>query len=110
MEECIFCKIIKGEFNTEFLYSDNDVVAFNDVNPQAPTHIIIIPRTHFDSIKEIDDEHLIGKLFTTGNTIARKLGLDSYRFVINTGKEAGQSVFHVHLHLLGGRDMNWPPG
>lgn len=110
MEDCIFCKIVSGEFNTEFLYSDDYVVAFNDVNPQAPFHVIIIPRNHLVSIKEMSDEQLIGRLFTAGNTIAKKLELDSYRFVINTGKEAGQSVFHVHLHLLGGREMNWPPG
>jgi histidine triad (HIT) family protein len=110
MEDCIFCKIAKGEFNTEFLYSDNEVVAFNDVNPQAPYHVIIIPRSHFGSIKEMDDDRLIGRLFTAGNAVAKQLELDSYRFVINTGKEAGQSVFHVHLHLLGGREMKWPPG
>lgn len=110
MAECIFCKIVNGEIKSEFLYEDEEVVAFYDVNPQAPVHCLIIPRTHCRSIKEVSDENLVGKLFIVGNEVAKKLGLNNFRYVINTGEEAGQSVFHLHLHLLGGRVMNWPPG
>ncbi len=107
---CIFCRIARGETNNEFLYEDDQVVAFKDINPQAPVHVLIIPREHFTSIKETEDESLIGRLFTSGKKVAEKLGLNGYRLVINTGWEAGQSVFHLHLHLLGGRTMGWPPG
>jgi histidine triad (HIT) family protein len=110
MDDCIFCKIVKGEFNTEFLFEDDLVVAFRDVEPQAPDHILIIPRVHHQSIKDISDESLIARLFQTGNRVAEQLGIQSFRYVINTGTDAGQAVFHVHLHLLAGRKMGWPPG
>ena len=110
MGDCIFCKIANGEIDGDLVYEDDQVVAFRDINPQAPVHVQIIPRSHFVSIKEMDDEGLMGHLLTVGNSVAKKLGIDSFRYVINTGKEAGQAVFHVHLHLLGGRTMNWPPG
>ncbi len=110
MSDCAFCQIAAGEFNTEFLFEDDRVVAFKDINPQAPVHVLIIPREHFHSIKEVTDEGLVGHLFTAAKQVAEKLGLRGYRFVINTGREAGQSVFHLHLHLLGGRIMAWPPG
>jgi len=107
---CMFCKIAKGDFNTEFLFEDDRVVAFKDINPQAPVHVLVIPRTHFDSIKEVDDEALVGRLFTAAKRVAEKLGIRDYRFVVNTGPQAGQTVFHLHLHLLAGRTMHWPPG
>lgn len=107
---CIFCKIAKGEFNTEFLFEDERVVAFKDIVPQAPVHVLIIPREHFVSIKDVDDEVLVGRLFTAAETVAEKMGITDYRFVINTGPKAGQTVFHLHLHLLAGRTMRWPPG
>lgn len=110
MEDCIFCKIASGEFNTEFLYEDDQVVAFKDIEPQAPVHVLIIPRKHYPTIKDVENRELIGHLFSAGKEVARKLGIDHYRYVINNGKEAGQAVFHLHLHLLGGRQMNWPPG
>lgn len=110
MSDCIFCKIAKGELRTDFLYEDEQVLAFNDVQPQAPVHILLITRDHFQSVKEMTDERTIGRLFTAGNAVAKKLGVNSYRFVMNTGKDSGQAVFHVHLHLLAGRKMNWPPG
>lgn len=110
MNNCVFCEIAAGKFNTEFLFADDRVVAFKDLNPQAPVHILIIPRRHYESIKEMTDENLVGHLFTAAKEVAEKLGVDSYRFVINTGSQAGQSVFHIHLHLLGGRAMYWPPG
>jgi histidine triad (HIT) family protein len=109
-DNCIFCKIASGKLNTELLFEDDRVVAFNDVNPQAPHHVLIIPRSHFESIKPIDDENLIGHMFSAAKQTADKLGLSDYRLVINTGPKAGQSVFHLHLHLLGGRPMTWPPG
>lgn len=108
--DCIFCKIADGEFNTEFLFDDDRVVAFKDLSPQAPVHVLIIPRAHHASVKDMKDEALMGHLFTAAKRVAEKLGVDQYRLVINTGPEAGQSVFHLHLHLLGGRTMTWPPG
>ena len=110
MNGCVFCQIASGSLNTEFVYEDEQVVAFRDINPQAPHHILIIPRRHYTSIKDMHQEDLIGHLFTAGNKVAEKLGIQSYRYVINTGREAGQSVFHLHLHLLGGRLLYWPPG
>ena len=104
--DCVFCKIARGEFNTEFLFNDDRVVAFKDLDPQAPIHVLIIPRNHYDSINEA----MLGHLVTAAKKVAEKLGLKEYRFVINTGPEAGQSVFHLHLHMLGGRAMGWPPG
>ena len=110
MDNCVFCDIINEGVNRNFLYEDERVVAFRDINPQAPFHILIIPRQHYISIKEVYQEELIGHLFTVGNRLAEELGVDSFRYVINTGREAGQSVFHLHLHLLGGRHLGWPPG
>jgi histidine triad (HIT) family protein len=110
MSDCIFCKIATGKMNTELLYKDEQVVAFNDINPQAPTHILVIPIIHYESVKEMDDEGLIGRLFTVAKKVAEQVGLKHYRLVINTGIGAGQSVFHTHLHVLGGRLMGWPPG
>lgn len=108
--DCVFCKIAAGEFNTDFLYEDDRVVAFSDLSPQAPTHILVIPRDHHESIKAVEDETLIGRMFTAANKVAEKQGISDYRLVINTGPQAGQTVFHVHVHLLGGRTMHWPPG
>jgi histidine triad (HIT) family protein len=110
MDECIFCKIANGEFNTDFVYEDDLVVAFRDIEPQAPDHILIIPRDHYLSIKDISDEAIIGRLFLAGNKVVEQLGISSFRYVINTGEDAGQAVFHIHLHLLAGRKMGWPPG
>lgn len=110
MSHCIFCKIATGAVNTPLIYEDEQVVAFKDIHPQAPTHILIIPKEHYESIKEVQDEVLIGHLFTVAKQVAQKMGINSYRLVLNTGHEAGQSVFHVHLHLLAGRFMTWPPG
>jgi len=110
MSDCVFCKIASGAFNTTFLFSDDRVVAFKDLSPQAPIHVLVIPRQHFESIKAMEEESLIGHLFTTANKVAAQLGLTDYRLVANTGAQAGQSVFHTHIHLLGGRPMTWPPG
>lgn len=110
MGDCIFCKIGSGEIPSEFLYEDEKVVAFRDIDPQAPFHILIIPREHFTSIKDVKDESLTGHMFAIGNRIAEENNIDNFRYVINTGEEAGQTVFHLHLHLIGGRRMTWPPG
>lgn len=110
MDDCLFCKISSGEIPSELLYKDEKVVAFRDINPQGPFHVLIIPRDHYTSIKDVNDESLIGHLFSIGNRIARENNIDNFRYIINTGEEAGQTVFHVHLHLIGGRRMTWPPG
>jgi len=110
MEPCIFCRIAAGEFATPFVYQDSRVVAFHDINPQAPVHVVVCPRAHFPTIREIADESLLGGLIQAARMSARTLGLADYRLVINTGTEAGQAVPHAHLHVLGGRTMNWPPG
>ncbi len=107
---CIFCKIASGEMNSSILFEDDHVVAFKDIHPQAPIHILVIPRDHYTSIKEVEDETLIGHLFTAGKKVAAKMGMSDYRLVINTGAQAGQTVFHLHLHVMGGRFMGWPPG
>ena len=102
MEDCIFCKIIAGEFGTEFVYENEYAVVFKDINPKADTHLLVIPRTHVESLNELDDESLLGKLMMTVKETTKKLGIKSYRTVINTGKEAGQEVFHLHIHILAG--------
>lgn len=108
--ECIFCRIASGKAGTQLLYEDEDAVAFKDINPQAPFHILVIPKKHFENLKAVDDERLIGHLFTVASNVARELGISDFRTVINTGPKSGQTVYHLHIHLLGGRYMMWPPG
>jgi histidine triad (HIT) family protein len=110
-EDCLFCKIVAGDIPSSTVYQDQDVVAFEDVAPRAPTHVLVIPRRHLADIGELAAEpELAGALVAgIGNTI-QALGLSSYRTVFNTGAEAGQTVFHVHAHLLAGRTLTWPPG
>lgn len=109
MSDCIFCKIIKGEIPSTNVYKDEFVTAFRDINPAAPTHILIVPNKHIDSVNMLipDDEPLIGKMFSIAKQLANKEGIaeSGYRLLVNTGEEAGQTVFHIHLHLLGGRTM-----
>jgi len=111
---CLFCRIAAGDAPGRLLYEDDRVVAFRDINPQAPVHILVIPRKHIASLAEADaaEEGLLGHLLRVGVEMARKAGIldDGFRTVINTGELAGQSVFHVHVHVLGGRAMRWPPG
>lgn len=102
MSDCVFCKIINKEFDTEFVYEDDCCVVFKDINPRAKTHLLVVPRQHVESLNELDDEKLLGKLMMAVKTVTKKLGLKSYRTVINTGKEAGQVVFHLHIHILSG--------
>jgi histidine triad (HIT) family protein len=111
---CIFCKIANHSIPTAFIYEDKEIVAFRDLHPQAPEHILIIPKKHIDSLQhsEEDDQLLLGKILMTAKKIAQDLGLheNGYRLVINTGSDGGQTVFHIHLHLLAGKPMQWPPG
>lgn len=102
MEECIFCKIIKGEFNTEFIYKNDYAVVFKDINPKADVHLLVVPKIHVESLNELEDEVVLAKLMMTVKEVTKKLGIKSYRTVINTGKEAGQEVFHLHIHILSG--------
>lgn len=101
MSDCIFCKIINGDFGTEFVLENDYAVVFNDINPKAPIHMLVVPKLHVESLNELDDEILLGKLMITVKEAAKKVGLKSYRTQINTGKEAGQEVFHLHIHILG---------
>ncbi len=111
-EKTIFTKIIEGEIPGDFVYRDEEVVAFKDINPSAPTHILIVPVKPVESVKSLEagDLELAGKLLLTAKKIAADLGLSDYRLVINNGSGAGQSVFHLHVHLLAGRPFSWPPG
>tara|TARA_Y100001968_G_scaffold146187_1_gene133651 strand:+ start:520 stop:855 length:336 start_codon:yes stop_codon:yes gene_type:complete len=108
----IFDKIISGEIPCDEVFSDEKCLAFKDISPQAPTHILIIPRKPIKSLKEIEkeDAELLGHLLIKGTEIANDAGLESWRTVINTGVEAGQTVFHLHIHIIGGRKLSWPPG
>lgn len=114
MSDCLFCKIINGEIPSEKVYEDNDVYAFKDVNPVAPLHTLIVPKQHIAMINDIEDQdaQTMGKLFLAAKSIAKQTGYseEGYRTVMNCGEAAGQTVFHVHLHLLAGRDLSWPPG
>ncbi len=111
--DCLFCKIATKQIPSKIVYEDGDVFAFEDIGPQAPTHILICPRKHISSLNEAaaEDQGLLGKLQLVAAELARKLNLlEGYRTVVNNGRGAGQSVFHLHLHLLGGRAFRWPPG
>ncbi len=114
MEECIFCKIINKEIPASIVFEDEKMIAFNDINPQAPIHILLIPREHFASLNEIPEEkkNILSHLLLKARQIAQEKGIaeKGYRIVLNTESDSGQEVFHIHLHLLGGRWMNWPPG
>ncbi|MGB4131132.1 MAG: histidine triad nucleotide-binding protein [Tepidanaerobacteraceae bacterium] len=112
--DCIFCKIINKEIPAKVAYEDDNVVAFHDINPQAPIHLLIVPKKHITSVMEIDDEEnlLLGDIIRTAQNLARENNLDKkgFRIVVNTGEEGGQTVNHLHFHLLGGRFLTWPPG
>jgi histidine triad (HIT) family protein len=112
MDDCLFCKIVAGEIPADKVYEDEFVLAFNDIDPQAPTHILIIPKIHITSVNDAEDENLMGKLIITAKNLAKDLGFSAngYRLVINCGDDGGQAVGHIHLHLLAGRSLTWPPG
>lgn len=113
-DDCLFCKMAKGEIKPDLLYEDDHVLAFKDINPQAPVHFLVIPKQHITTLNDLDDNHaeLIGRMYLTARNIARDQGIaeGGYRCLINCNADAGQSVWHVHLHVLGGRTMAWPPG
>lgn len=113
-EDCLFCKIMAGEIPSEKIHEDNLCIAFHDISPQAPTHVLIIPREHISSLDEADKSHreMLGHLLVTAAEIAREKNFanDGYRVVINTNDDGGQTVFHLHVHLLGGRQFVFPPG
>ena len=114
MSDCLFCKIRDGEIQGDIVFENDEVLAFNDVNPQAPVHVLIIPKKHISTVNDMDagDEVIMGKLFSVAKMIAAQQGVadDGYRLVVNCNEKAGQTVFHIHMHLLGGRNMTWPPG
>jgi histidine triad (HIT) family protein len=113
-KDCLFCKIVAGEIPADVVYETNATLAFRDINPQAPTHVLIIPKRHIERINDITDadREVIGSLYVAARDIAASEGLaeDGYRVVMNCNEAAGQTVFHLHLHLLGGRQLGWPPG
>ena len=113
-KDCLFCKIVDGDLPADIVYENDALVAFRDINAKAPTHILLIPRRHIATMNDLQngDESLAGELFITAAKIAADEGLadDGYRVVMNCNEAAGQSVFHIHLHLMGGRPMGWPPG
>jgi len=112
MTNCLFCKMVSGVIKPDVVFEDDTVLAFRDINPQAPTHILIIPKVHISNLNELNDTHLGGKLLQTAVELAQREGLSEsgYRTVFNCNKQGGQEVYHLHLHLLGGRLMTWPPG
>ena len=111
---CLFCKIVRREIPASIVYEDDRVLAFNDINPQAPTHVLLIPKRHIDTLNDLtpDDDQIVGELSRRAAAIAAERGIaaSGYRVVFNTNRDAGQTVSHIHLHLLGGRSMAWPPG
>lgn len=114
MENCLFCRILNRELKAEFVYEDDDLACITDIHPQAPTHLLILPKKHIPTVMDIteDDEKLIGKMVLKAGKIAEQFNINSsgFRLVFNCNKDAGQTVFHIHLHLVGGRKFKWPPG
>jgi len=114
MSDCLFCKMASGEIQPDVVYENDEVLAFRDINPQAPTHVLVIPRRHISTLNDLTDAdaELVGKLFLAAKEVARIDGIAEagYRTVMNCNAQAGQTVFHIHLHVLGGRAMHWPPG
>jgi len=114
MPECLFCSIVNHEINASIVFEDDRIVAFNDINPQAPTHVLVVPRRHIASLNDLtsEDNELVGEIVRRAALIAKARGISAggFRTVFNTNRDAGQTVNHIHLHLLGGRPMHWPPG
>lgn len=114
MEDCIFCKIINKKIHASIIYEDEKIIAFDDIKPQAPVHVLLIPKEHYASLNDVPDgdESILAHLLLKARQIAydKGIGEDGYRLVLNTGGNSGQEIFHIHLHLLGGRRMTWPPG
>ena len=112
MSDCLFCKIIAGDIPSNKVYEDDLCYAFYDIDPQAPTHFLVIPKAHISSVAAVNAENsaVVAHIFEVIAKVTKELGVESYRVVSNIGEQAGQSVFHLHFHVLGGRDMTWPPG
>jgi histidine triad (HIT) family protein len=114
MSDCLFCRIIEKELPASIVFEDDRILAFNDINPQAPTHVLVLPKRHIATLNDLGagDDSLVGEIVRRATTIAAERGLAAggYRTVFNTNRDAGQTVFHIHLHLIGGRAMSWPPG
>jgi histidine triad (HIT) family protein len=114
VDTCVFCRLAKGLVRAEIILQDDKIIAFRDIHPQAPAHALVIPREHITALWEADQSHepLLGRLLTACNEVAQELGVadSGYRVVVNTGPDAGQSVDHIHFHVLGGRTLEWPPG
>ncbi len=110
MSDCIFCKIVNREIDTELIYEDSKIIAFNDISPVAPVHILVIPKEHFSTIEDAKDSDILSHLFSKVVEIAKMKNLEDYRLIINKGEKAGQTVFHLHIHIIGKRDLKWPPG
>jgi histidine triad (HIT) family protein len=114
MADCLFCKIIGREIPASIVYEDDRVLAFNDINPQGPTHVLVVPKKHIPTLNDLtpDDDAIVGEVVRRAGAIAAERGISAggYRTIFNTNKEAGQTVFHIHLHLIGGRRLAWPPG
>jgi len=110
--DCLFCKISACEIPAEKLYDDDEIMAFRDIAPQAPLHFLVIPKKHIQDPAAVgtDDEALMGKMIRVGSQVAKENGITDFRLVFNNGAQAGQTVFHIHMHVLGGRSLNWPPG
>ena len=110
--DCVFCKIVEGEIPTDKIYEDEDIIAFNDLDPQAPIHFLVIPKKHITSLATLDesDSDLVAKIMLVIQKLAKENNLEGYRVVTNIGEDGGQSVPHLHFHVLGGRSFNWPPG
>ena len=111
-DDCLFCRIVRGEIPAKLVFEDEHCIAFRDINPQAPTHVLVVPREHLESLDRTTDSSVIGRLLLAAAAIARQENVAEvgYRTVINTNRAAGQTVFHLHVHLLGGRPLEWPPG
>ena len=112
MSQCLFCKMVAGEIKADVVFEDDTVLAFRDINPQAPVHLLIIPKRHIATLNDLDDTLLAGRLLQTAIKLAKQedLSEDGYRTVFNCNRNGGQEVYHLHLHVLGGRQMTWPPG
>ncbi len=108
--DCIFCKIANKEIPSNFIYEDENVIAFNDLNPQAPVHFLVVPKKHYESLNTIDSKEAFADIFSAVPKICEKLGVKEYRTVVNTGESAGQSVFHIHVHVMASREFTWPAG
>jgi histidine triad (HIT) family protein len=114
MSDCLFCKIIKREIPSSIVYEDDHVLAFKDINPQAPTHVLVVPKRHIPTLNDLapGDDQIVGELVRRAAALANdaKISSGGYRVLFNTNRDAGQTVFHIHLHLVGGRALGWPPG